>query len=273
MSVYGGDSWVPEAQQRRRRVDELLSDSVRLDDEGEIKRLANGRIACLVCPNHPLLDTMPMLMVHRKGSGHQAAVAKRSKKEFHQREQLQKRIALSLHDGTSANSPAATPLSATIATGFVRNSAPLLVETRKCAAHLLFSKRDHRPGSFGNLSDAASNLSTLPGSHPVQSFSCDNTTRSALHLNGALITSEVASKKDMKWLSRAAHAIPKAQFADHALTPIPQNNEKQEQEIQIQQERELRLREAGWRRDALGGWFKEENVEFDSDEETPKFSL
>lgn len=38
-------------------------------------------------------------------------------------------------------------------------------------------------------------------------------------------------------------------------------------------ERELRFTAAGWKRDCHGGWFRDENVEFDSDEEDPNVSL
>ncbi|CAH9107257.1 unnamed protein product [Cuscuta epithymum] len=38
-------------------------------------------------------------------------------------------------------------------------------------------------------------------------------------------------------------------------------------------ERELKFTAAGWKRDAHGRWFKDENVEFDSDEEDPNMSL
>ncbi|EYU37709.1 hypothetical protein ABFS82_02G030900 [Erythranthe guttata] len=38
-------------------------------------------------------------------------------------------------------------------------------------------------------------------------------------------------------------------------------------------ERELKFTEAGWKRDGHGRWFKDENVEFDSDEEDPNIVL
>lgn len=38
-------------------------------------------------------------------------------------------------------------------------------------------------------------------------------------------------------------------------------------------ERELRFTAAGWKRDCHGGWFRDENVEFDSDEEDPNVSF
>lgn len=45
------------------------------------------------------------------------------------------------------------------------------------------------------------------------------------------------------------------------------------QHLQKQKQKELKFREAGWRRDGQGSWFREENVEFDSDEDDPNFSL
>ncbi|KAK9074024.1 hypothetical protein SSX86_006619 [Deinandra increscens subsp. villosa] len=38
-------------------------------------------------------------------------------------------------------------------------------------------------------------------------------------------------------------------------------------------ERELKFTAAGWKRDCHGGWFRDENVEFDSDEEDPNECL
>ncbi|OIT32705.1 PREDICTED: sodium channel modifier 1-like [Nicotiana attenuata] len=39
------------------------------------------------------------------------------------------------------------------------------------------------------------------------------------------------------------------------------------------QEKELKFTSAGWKRDGHGKWYKDENVEFDSDEEDPNLSL
>ena len=64
MSTYGGDSWVPEAMHRKRQVDHLLADAHNLDhDSSQVRRLSNGRLACLVCPHHPVLDSFPVLIV------------------------------------------------------------------------------------------------------------------------------------------------------------------------------------------------------------------
>ncbi|TMW87624.1 hypothetical protein EJD97_019709 [Solanum chilense] len=42
---------------------------------------------------------------------------------------------------------------------------------------------------------------------------------------------------------------------------------------QERRERELKFTSAGWKRDGHGKWFKDENVEFDSDEEDPNLCL
>jgi len=56
MSVFGGDSWARDAQQRKRRLDDLLlpttaSSSPSTPDS--FRKLPNGKLACLVCPRHP----------------------------------------------------------------------------------------------------------------------------------------------------------------------------------------------------------------------------
>ncbi|WRX14507.1 Sodium channel modifier 1, partial [Theobroma cacao] len=44
-------------------------------------------------------------------------------------------------------------------------------------------------------------------------------------------------------------------------------------DFQERQERELKFTSAGWKRDCHGKWYKDENVEFDSDEEDPNLLL
>ncbi|CAL5377303.1 unnamed protein product [Camellia sinensis] len=48
---------------------------------------------------------------------------------------------------------------------------------------------------------------------------------------------------------------------------------QQQSDIQERRERELKFTAAGWKRDGHGKWFKDENVEFDSDEEDPNVCL
>ncbi|KAL3685864.1 hypothetical protein R1sor_003886 [Riccia sorocarpa] len=101
MSTFGGDSWVPEAQYRKRRVDELLSEEI---PDDEARRMSNGRFACLVCPQCPVLDTLPMLHVHRRGARHRAAAEKQLLKKQKHHDEIQKRIALGKVVGPTASS-------------------------------------------------------------------------------------------------------------------------------------------------------------------------
>ncbi|KDP38228.1 hypothetical protein JCGZ_04871 [Jatropha curcas] len=48
---------------------------------------------------------------------------------------------------------------------------------------------------------------------------------------------------------------------------------QQQLDFRERRERELKFIEAGWKRDCHGRWFKDENVEFDSDEEDPNVCL
>ncbi|KAK3420632.1 hypothetical protein EUGRSUZ_G01497 [Eucalyptus grandis] len=48
---------------------------------------------------------------------------------------------------------------------------------------------------------------------------------------------------------------------------------QQQLSMRERHERELKFTSAGWKRDCNGRWFKDENVEFDSDEEDPNICL
>ncbi|XP_062177944.1 uncharacterized protein LOC133882745 isoform X1 [Alnus glutinosa] len=49
--------------------------------------------------------------------------------------------------------------------------------------------------------------------------------------------------------------------------------QQQHLDLQERRERELKFTAAGWKRDGHGKWFRDENVEFDSDEEDPNTCL
>jgi hypothetical protein len=66
MSVFRGDIWARDAQQRKRRLDDLMlpaSASSSPSNPDSFKRLPSGKLACLVCPNRPVLDSPLMLSV------------------------------------------------------------------------------------------------------------------------------------------------------------------------------------------------------------------
>ena len=61
MSVFREDSWGREAQHRKRRLDDLLLEE--LVDGSSYKKLSNGKYACLVCSDSPILDSPLILSV------------------------------------------------------------------------------------------------------------------------------------------------------------------------------------------------------------------
>uniref|UniRef100_A0ACD5Y182 Uncharacterized protein n=1 Tax=Avena sativa TaxID=4498 RepID=A0ACD5Y182_AVESA len=102
MSVFGGDSWAREPQQRKRRLDDLMlptaaisSSSSSPSPSGSFKRLSSGKFACLFCPHRPVLESPLMLSMHIKGSRHIAAESTLREKELQRQNEINKRLALS----------------------------------------------------------------------------------------------------------------------------------------------------------------------------------
>lgn len=102
MSVFGGDSWAPEAHHRRRRVDDLMLSSS--SSASSFMRLSNGKYACLVCPHRPVLDSPISLSMHNKGSCHTAAETRLKEREISREAELNKRLALSADSKDVPNS-------------------------------------------------------------------------------------------------------------------------------------------------------------------------
>ncbi|KAL2653926.1 hypothetical protein R1flu_022054 [Riccia fluitans] len=226
MSTFGGDSWVPEAQYRKRRVDVLLSEEI---PDDEARRMSNGRFACLVCPQCPVLDTMPMLHVHRRGMRHLAAAEKQLLKKQRHHDVIQKRIALGKMVGPTASSV------------FERKNASLFTATKECKAKVLgpnFLSENQSPSQAErpmNTSLAAQGSTLERLMTPVMARTSDGT--SGPHPRENLVSS------------------------DHIEQAFKEERKRRQQE--------LRSFESGWKRDGNGVWYRDENVEFDSDEEPP----
>ncbi|OWM83749.1 sodium channel modifier 1-like [Punica granatum] len=216
MSVFGGDSWAREQHHRKRRVDDLAIEGL---DGSCYRKLSNGKFACLVCPNSPVLDSPLMLAVHRNGSRHRAAESRLKEKELIRRDEINKRIALSGDSSTSSSSRI--------------SSKPLIEQTRHIAFEVLSRKpiTEDAKGECINARFAVSGPSVVQ-SNPQESVS---------------LPAKEAS----------AGAVEQQQLVD----------------FRECRERELKFTSAGWKRDGNGRWYKDENVEFDSDEEDPNVCL
>ncbi|KAK8930920.1 hypothetical protein KSP39_PZI016702 [Platanthera zijinensis] len=221
MSVFGGDSWVPEAQHRKRRVDDLMLSS----SSSSYKKLANGKFACLVCPHNPVLDSPLILSMHMKGSRHTAAETKLKGKELSMHEELNKRIALSGDSKKFSNSSVSFSklLDSTMQT------KPLIAKTRQAIleaqCHWI---NEHNVKDFSTRSQQFQPTSSVVPANYNESIS----ERIA-----------VADSTVSNWNT----------------------------EIQKKLEKELQFTAAGWKRDGHGKWYRDKNVEFDSDEEDPNF--
>ncbi|KAJ6906001.1 sodium channel modifier 1-like [Populus alba x Populus x berolinensis] len=93
---------------------------------------------------------------------------------------------------------------------------------------------------------------------------------SALNKNTKLVSKpliEKTKKAATKILGKGtAHSCPEVIASEKMLV-------QQHLDFRERRERELKFTEAGWKRDCHGRWFRDENVEFDSDEEDPNVCL
>lgn len=245
MSAFGGDSWAREAQYRKRRVDDLMLSSS--SSSSNYKKLSNGKFACLVCPHNPVLDSPLALSMHAKGSRHIAAVSRLKEKELSRREELNKRIALS--SDSVAASTCSPPEQAKETK--VRNQ-PLIEQTRKAILEIQCNRSWERVG--GPIS-SSQKLNTVDNS-------CDPKISSSSHIRGPPEDIRLEQPPESTELRAMVVTEPQCKML------VEWNNQ-----LHKRREKELKFISAGWKRDGFGKWYRDENVEFDSDEEDPNDSL
>ncbi|KAG1342240.1 sodium channel modifier 1 [Cocos nucifera] len=241
MSVFGGDSWAREAQHRKRRVDDLLLSS----PSSSFKKLSNGKYACLVCPHNPILDSPLMLSMHNKGSRHIAAESRLSERELSRKEELSKRIALSAESADASSIPNSSPK---LKSSDIYNK-PLIKQTQKAILETQCNKYNdlnavHVMKSRPNVSFYDSKPS------PSCNYVIESSTSTVL---------DDSNHSDKKYVARAEKDAKV--LADRNV------------ELRKRHEKELKFTAAGWKRDCHGKWYRDENVEFDSDEEDPNVCL
>lgn len=239
MSAFGGDRWAPDAQQRKRRVDDLMLSN---SPSNSFKKLSNGKFACLICTHKPILDTPIAISMHSKGYRHIAAESRLKEQELSRQEELNKRIALSNDSATDSNSTTSIEQlkSAKIF------GKPLIERTRK--AMLETQCLLNQGARLGSSSSSKRNIRVSSPIFP----SSDN-------------------KLEQPSDNRRLNELPKSSEKMHvevtasAAKVLTDWNE----ELHKRREKELKFSAAGWKRDGFGKWYRDENVEFDSDEEDP----
>ncbi|KAL6661271.1 hypothetical protein ACP70R_000655 [Stipagrostis hirtigluma subsp. patula] len=245
MSVFGGDSWARDAQQRKRRLDDLMLPASASSKSDSFKRLSNGKFACLVCSHRPILDSPLMLSMHNKGARHLAAESILREKELSKQHEINKRMALS-SDAPITNSGNAH-------TG-VRPSnmkeKPLTEQTRRAISEAQSSrfndfnanKVSHDVNRMPKASSRDSNVA--PSGFPMENMT-GNTESIESSKGEPVAGNKIVGKVLPEW----------------------------QKEVQKRHEQELRFTASGWKRDCHGRWYRDENVEFDSDEDDPNICL
>ncbi|TVU05531.1 hypothetical protein EJB05_48697, partial [Eragrostis curvula] len=249
MSVFGGDSWGREAQQRKRRVDDLMlpaSASSSSSTPDSFRRLPNGKLACLVCPHRPVLDSPLMLSMHNKGARHKAAESRLREEELSKQHEINKRLALA-SDTTLSDS---SNLRAGVMSSIMKEK-PLIEQTRRA----ILEAQSTRLNNFS-----------------AKTIHCDQK-RMAHDSSGDY---HVSSGVSMKTLTGSTGPIEcNSTKGEASVGNQSQGNVVSEwqSDFQKRQEQELRFTASGWKRDCHGKWYRDENVEFDSDEDDPNICL
>ncbi|KAH9317960.1 hypothetical protein KI387_019729 [Taxus chinensis] len=238
MSVYGGDSWAPDVYCRKRRIDLFLSDQLH---KSHSQKLSNGKYTCLICSNRPVLDTLSMLTMHNQGTRHQAAASKLKEKEICKQEEIKKRIALS-EASTTSNVLVNNPID--FSGSF---KCPLLEKTRKGTAGVLTNGNN----ALGNALNPNADCNSLKEKGPFFA---------SLHAKNVKGLDQKTYPADCHHVASTDVHCNVTFFVQSNSKVISNIVHEQQLEFQKQREMELKFREAGWRRDGRGGWFREENV-------------
>uniref|UniRef100_A0ACD5ZPF5 Uncharacterized protein n=1 Tax=Avena sativa TaxID=4498 RepID=A0ACD5ZPF5_AVESA len=253
MSVFGGDSWARESQQRKRRLDDLMlpsaatSSSSSLSPSGSFKRLSSGKFACFVCPHHPVLDSPLMISMHIKGSRHIAAESTLKEKELQRQNEINKRLALSSVAYVSKHSSNKYPSVMDSGT----KEKPLTEQTRRAILeaqstrfnNFSATKESHDVKMTGNALYRYSQVA--PFAVPLENCTENTGSIESKNIEGGPFTGDKTPRKVLS----------------------------QWQVDKKRQEQELRFTASGWKRDCHGKWYRDEDVEFDSDEDDPNICL
>ncbi|KAL1438564.1 hypothetical protein MTO96_047923 [Rhipicephalus appendiculatus] len=259
---------------QKRRVSEILVSHI---PEDEALLLKNGKYACTLCPHRPVLDTIEMLAMHRKGKRHLINLTRHLSHIKWKERELEKRL-------QEANASAGT-----VATNFDRTkllgSAP--VKATKKAPRLKLMKSapysscckkkggDQEGIGVSGMNEARTPAISQNAENPVvkayikktqqkNSFTAvvEQSKRSSTTPSS---TSPRLSDSSQRCDDGESVARPRKTVSKDIKKDLTQEEAKEKARAQYF----LNLRMSGWKLDRDGKWVKDENVEFDSDEEEP----
>ncbi|KAL6859090.1 hypothetical protein ACP4OV_018092 [Aristida adscensionis] len=234
MSVFGGDSWARDAQQRKRRLEDLMLPASASSRPDSFKRLANGKLACLVCPHRPVLDSPLMLSMHNKGARHVAAESRLREKELLKQHEINKRLALSSNASLSNSGNPRTGVRPSN-----MKEKPLIEKT----GNAILESQSSRFNDF-NSNKASRDLKREPNASAYDS-----------HVALSGIPMERMTGNTGSSECDSGEGVPSApdQFQGKILS-------EWQIEVQKRKEQELKFTASGWKRDCHGRWYRDENM-------------
>jgi hypothetical protein len=288
MSTYGGDSYTPEHLLQRQRRNEIIGSFI---PEDEAIKMSNGRYVCIVCPARHVFDTIEMLAVHREGKKHREHYVKFKEDKRALREEKQKREVERMINAGLKNSKLNLQKAP-------EGTTPLLETTKKKTQNALLSSL-HQPSFFAHNPYSTINMNTSTPSSSDSFFqpafstttSTNNSTRQTPTNSSASSSTNFFAQQHQYHQQYLGFApIPYQSVQNMSAGEIPYNSlaykydpnaaarkkkrrktsssQMDPAELEMTKYRE-KLTAAGWRWDANGNIFKDEAVEFDSDEEAP----
>ncbi|KAK8814118.1 hypothetical protein WA158_007980 [Blastocystis sp. Blastoise] len=223
-------------QERKRRLENLFYSDV---DTSEYKKLQNGEYCCLICRQKPVFSDTHGLLSHRNGKKHKAeeiryrkCIAERAEKKYRKSNDTQNEI----------KSPQ-RPLS-------------LLESTTNITNQILHGNNidDKEKKPQLNSSNQYISISSL---HSQSTYN-HNTKHNSTALQGpAYLKNPIHNDK-----LEISASIPLSNMVEQPIySPSLHIPSK------IDRERELELIQKGYKKDIYGGWYRDEEVEFDDDDE------
>ncbi|XP_068031009.1 sodium channel modifier 1 isoform X2 [Anomalospiza imberbis] len=224
---------------QRRRVAELLASAI---PEDEALLLRDGRLACSLCPQRPVCDTLQTLLLHRAGRKHLDNL----------------RRSFGRH-----RCPQVTPQEAPGVAPAVQ--APLLARTRRLARSALLTSAPYS-GCCRRATKGSSFRAGIPGMVPKNSQTPPEPSRNPGNSGNSETPGPAHTEGIPKDRKRGRKG--NARFSQG-----PEGNSRCSEGPSPERLRILRhhlhLRSRGWLQDPAGNWVKDGNAEFDSDEEEP----
>jgi len=281
MSTYGGDSYEPEHQMQRQRVMEVVGTFI---PEDEAVKASNGRYVCMVCASRPVFDTIAMLAVHRGGKRHKGfhvTFLERKKellieKDRRASEQLLNQGKLQRKDSNAEEPLLATTKKRTLTalTGTSFNDDTHNNSTYSSSAASSGGGSFFQPAYVASASSSISSGSSTtapparrgPQQDYGRQFLAQYQAKNPLPFN-PYSSVQTMSQGEIPYNSLAYKYGPAAS----ASVPKLKKQKTTRQRIDLVQLNEARKRnrlfEKGYRWDANGNMYRDETVEWDSEEE------